>query len=75
MAIRIYTNSYGSPGDVENKNFSTPGTLTAWIEAAKKANESEGGFVTCITEPPPGSTTISKCLVHVEQVEWVYEVP
>jgi hypothetical protein len=75
MSLKIFTNSYGSPGDVENKVMSSPATLTEWIEKAKKAVAEEGGFVTCITKAPEGTTTTSKCLVAVDQVEWIYEVP
>lgn len=73
ISLRIYVNSYGSPGDVENKIISSPATLAEWIEKAKKALESEGGFVKCVTKAPSGSTTTSEVLVNVSQVEWVYQ--
>lgn len=75
MSLKIYTNSYGTPGDVEYKIVSTPATLTEWIEKAKEANESKAGFVSCVTKAPEGTTSTSKCLVSVGQVEWIYEVP
>lgn len=74
MSLKIYTNSYGSPGDVEYKIVSSPNTLTEWIEKAKTALSEEAGFVRCTTKAPEGTTATSKCLVAVDQVEWIYEV-
>lgn len=72
-SLRVLTNSYGTPGDVEYKSISSPSTLAEWIEKAKKANSEEAGFLKCITKAPAGSTSTSECLVNLGQVEWVYQ--
>lgn len=72
-SLRVYTNSYGTPGDVEYKIISSPATLSEWIEKAKEANETKAGFVKCITKAPSGSSTTSECLVNLSQVEWIYQ--
>lgn len=73
MALKVYTNSYGTPGDVEYKIISNPGTLSEWIAKAKTALSEEAGFLKCITKAPAGSTTTSELLVNLGQVEWVYQ--
>ena len=72
-SLRVYTNSYGSPGDVEYKIISSPSTLAEWIEKAKEANEKQAGFLKCITKAPAGSSSTSEVLVNSGQVEWVYQ--
>jgi hypothetical protein len=72
-SLRIYTNSYGSPGDTEYKIISSPATLKEWIEKSKISKESEAGFLKCITKAPVGSESTSEVLVNLEQVEWVYQ--
>lgn len=78
MALRIYTMSYGSPGDVEKQRVLSPGTLTEWIEKAKKGRESEGSYVTCVAQEysVPGNPETKKqnILINLEAVEWVVEV-
>lgn len=78
MALRVYTASYGSPGDVENKRITSPSTLTEWVEKAKEARESKGSFVLCVAQDftIPGNPENKKhnILINLEQVEWIVEV-
>lgn len=69
----IYTASYGSPGDTEHKFVSSPATLAEWIEKAKTARESKAGFLECTENPKETGKSGKKCLVNVEQVEWIVE--
>lgn len=73
MPLRVYTTSYGSPGDVEHKYVSVPGTLAEWVEQSKTARESKSGFLECTENPREAGKTGKKCLVNLEQVEWVFE--
>ena len=74
MALRLYTNSYGSPGDVEFTDISAPGTLKEWGEKAKTAVESTGGFIECTTLAVLAGTATRKKLIRVGQIESVMEV-
>lgn len=70
--VRLYTNSYGSPGDVEFKECIVPVSLEAWKTLAKEATKEDGsGFAEVETTPAQGS---KKILVNVNQVEWVYQL-
>lgn len=73
MALRVYTTSYGSPGDVEHKFISLPATLSEWVEKSKEARESKANFLECTENPREAGKTGKKCLVNLEQVEWVFE--
>ena len=78
MALRIYTMSYGSPGDVENIRVVEPKTLTEWCEKAKEALSNSGGFIICnsqgVTLSGSPETEKKKISINVEAVEWVAEV-
>lgn len=69
----VFTASYGSPGDVEHKYLSYPETLVQWSEKAKEARESKGSFLECTANPREKGKIGGKCLVNLEQVEWVFE--
>jgi hypothetical protein len=73
MSLIVYTTSYGSPGDVEHKYLSSPSTLIEWQEKAKEARESKGSFLECISNPREKGKVGGKCLVNLEQVEWIFE--
>jgi len=73
MALIVYTTSYGSPGDVEHKFVSKPSTLIEWIEKAKEARESKANFLEATENPRESGKAGKKCLVNLEQVEWVFE--
>lgn len=75
MGVRIYTNSYGSPGDVELSNCSVPATLAEWKTLAKEATKEDGsGFVEVEGTPTGGQLPPRKALVNVNQVEWVVQL-
>lgn len=71
--VRIFTNSYGTPGDVEYKDCSKPETLAIWKELAKEALK-ETGFVEVEVKPTGGQLPAGKMLVNVYQVEWVAQL-
>jgi hypothetical protein len=73
--VRIYLNSYGSPGDTEKKDCSIPTSLTEWKTLAKEATKEDGaGFVEVEEKPTGGQNSPIKALVNVNQVEWVVQL-
>ena len=75
MGVRIYTNSYGSPGDVEYKDCSIPTTLSEWKTLAKEATKEDGsGYIEFEGKPTGGQQLPEKGLVNVNQVEWVVQL-
>ena len=77
MALRYYTMSYGSPGDVENNRIIVPKTLAEFKEKAKTAKESEGGLLECTARGRSVSGeegAQQQILLNVEAVESVCEV-
>lgn len=74
MALRLYVQSYGSPGDVEKYQITSPGTIKEWGEAAKKAESETGSFVTCTTKAPPESTTTKEIAINCKLIESVHNI-
>lgn len=71
MALRLYTLSYGSPGDVEHFDITTPATVTEWITEAKGL-EKDNYFLK--VTPANFTTSKKEVAVNVLTVERVVEI-
>lgn len=71
MALRLYIQSYGSPGDTEHYDITSPATVTEWITAIKEL-EKDNYF---IKVTPLNNTLANKfAAVNVSLVERALEV-
>jgi len=60
--LRLYTTSYGTPGDVEHFDVEKPSNLADWITLATESKES--GFFAEVT-----AVGGKKCAVNTQLVE------